>query len=204
MDEMFLEHVEQALFGKGLWQHVVHAVLEVHGDVVTSNVRCHGDDWRGIELSDQVAGRDSVQVWHDDIHKNQVVLRAGVHLVNRLESIKLHNISQVTKLHIPIETYSTVNGAVESIKELASDATAGRVIFNQQDLRRTNPPRVCKLSLLSNLYRLTLTCLWRLRRHCVRNVIDMLTVHWVNSIVLANRIDHILEVVETHGAGGCS
>ena len=47
--------------------------MKVHRDIVTANVRGHCNDGCLIKLSDQVAGRDAVQVGHDDIHENQIV-----------------------------------------------------------------------------------------------------------------------------------
>lgn len=97
-----------------------------------------------------------------------------------------------------MQTYSAVDGAVESIKEFAANATARRVVFNKQNLWWTNPPGICELTLLPNLYRL-FTRLRCLRWHCVRNVVDVLAVHRVDSVVLTNRIDQIIEVFKTHG-----
>lgn len=68
-------------------------VLEIHGDVVAADVGGHGDDGGGVELADQVTSRDAVEVRHDDVHEHEVVLGPGVHLVHRLETVKLERIS---------------------------------------------------------------------------------------------------------------
>jgi len=72
-------------------------MLEVHRDIVASDVRCHGDYRRGVELSDQVASRNSIQVRHDDVHQHQIVFRASVHLVHSFQTVKLLRVSTVTR-----------------------------------------------------------------------------------------------------------
>lgn len=57
-------------------------MLEVHRNVVASNIGGHRDDWCVVELPNQVARRNAIQVRHDDIHENQIILRAGVELVD--------------------------------------------------------------------------------------------------------------------------
>ena len=64
-------------------------MMEVKLDVITPDIRCHGDDRGAIKLADKMAGRNAVQVRHDDIHENQVVFRAVLDFVHSLESIKL-------------------------------------------------------------------------------------------------------------------
>lgn len=92
---------------------------------------------------------------------------------------------------------------MESIQELASNAATSGVILDQQDLWWTDPPRVWELALLSYLYRLGFSCFWYLRRHCVWDVVDVLAVHGIDSIVLANGVNQILEVFKAHGACRC-
>lgn len=90
---MLFKHVQQALFRERLGQYIIHAMLEIHGNIVTSDVRCHGNDWRRVELSNKVASRNAVEVRHDYVHKHKIVLAAGVHLVDSFQSIKLDLVS---------------------------------------------------------------------------------------------------------------
>jgi hypothetical protein len=57
-------------------------MLEVHGNIIAPNVGCHGYDGSGVELADEVACRNSVEIRHDNIHQNQIILRSRVHLVD--------------------------------------------------------------------------------------------------------------------------
>ena len=99
MVEMFFEHREETFFCEWLWQHVVHAcssvsfglycaesakltMLEIHRDVVAANIGSHSNDGRVIKLSNQMCCRDSVQIGHDDIHKDQIILGATIQLVD--------------------------------------------------------------------------------------------------------------------------
>lgn len=43
-------------------------MLEVELNVIAANIRSHGDDWRSIELSNQMASRDTIEVWHYYVH----------------------------------------------------------------------------------------------------------------------------------------
>jgi hypothetical protein len=49
-------------------------MLEIHRDVVASNVGCHGYNGGSIELSDQMASRNAIEVGHNDVHQHQIVL----------------------------------------------------------------------------------------------------------------------------------
>ena len=73
-------------------------MLEVHLDIITSNIRGHSNDRCAIELPDDVAGRNSVEVWHDDVHQDHIVLHTFVHLIDCFQTIKLYQISQVSCL----------------------------------------------------------------------------------------------------------
>ena len=64
-------------------------VCKVHIDVVASNVGRHGDDGGRIELSNQMTGRDAVEVGHDDVHQDQVIFGSAIHLVDRFQTVKL-------------------------------------------------------------------------------------------------------------------
>lgn len=48
-------------------------MLEVELNIITTDVRCHGNDRRAVELADEMTGGYTVQVRHDDIHENQIV-----------------------------------------------------------------------------------------------------------------------------------
>jgi hypothetical protein len=68
-------------------------MLEVHRNVVTSNVGGHGDDGSCVELSNQVACRYTIKVRHNNIHQDQVVLGSIVHFVDSFKSVKLGSVS---------------------------------------------------------------------------------------------------------------
>src|SRR5690349_8454702 len=127
---MFLKHVKQALFRERFRQHIVHAMLEIHRDVVTSDVRCHSDDRSGVKLSNQMTSRNTVQVRHYNIHEYEVILGSSIHLIDCFQSIKLRKVSLEEQVLWVTQTYSAIDGAVESIKKFASNATARRVVFN--------------------------------------------------------------------------
>lgn len=67
-------------------------VLKVKLDVVAADIRCHGDDGCPVELANQVTRRDTVEVGHDDIHENHVILGAILNFVDSLQAIKLSNV----------------------------------------------------------------------------------------------------------------
>lgn len=64
-------------------------VVEVHLNVVTSDVGSHGHNGSAVKLSDQMAGRDTIHIGHDDIHQDQIVLDFFLDLVHRLDAVKL-------------------------------------------------------------------------------------------------------------------
>jgi hypothetical protein len=66
-------------------------MLEVELDVVTSNVGGHGNDRSAIKLADKMASRDAVQVGHNNIHQNKIVLRAALDFVDSFQTIELSN-----------------------------------------------------------------------------------------------------------------
>jgi hypothetical protein len=69
---------------------------EVHFYVVAADVRRHCDDRRRAELPDQMACRDTIEIGHDDIHEDQIVLRAGLDLIHSFQTVKLRHISFCT------------------------------------------------------------------------------------------------------------
>lgn len=96
------------------------------------------------------------------------------------------------------QTYSTVNGAVEGVQEFASNATARGIVFNQQNLWRADPTGIGELPLLSDFYRLLTTSFRRLWWHRVWDIVDVFAVHWIDTIVLTDRIDEVVEIIKTH------
>jgi hypothetical protein len=68
-------------------------MLEVHGNIIAANVRSHCNNRCGVELPNQMTRGDTIKVWHDDIHQDQVVLRASIHLVDSFKTIELGPVS---------------------------------------------------------------------------------------------------------------
>ena len=48
-------------------------MLEVKLNIVTPYIRCHGNNRRPVKLADKMTSRNTVQIWHNDIHQNQIV-----------------------------------------------------------------------------------------------------------------------------------
>ena len=75
-------------------------MLEIHRNVITSNVGCHRYNGSGVELSDQVASRNTIEIGHNDVHQHQIVLGACIHLVYCFKTIKLRIVSAgVSEIH---------------------------------------------------------------------------------------------------------
>lgn len=92
MAEVFLEHAKKSFFRERFGEYIVHSyvllvevrkvkrvvlvltMLEIHCNVVAANIRGHGNNWRVVKLAYEMRGGDAVQIWHDDIHEDQVVL----------------------------------------------------------------------------------------------------------------------------------
>lgn len=91
-------------------------------------------------------------------------------------------------------TYSTINGAMESVQELASDSTTSGIVFDQQDLRRSDPPWVWDGILLSRFWNSGLADLGRFRRSGIWDVVDMLAVHGIDAIIRTHGINKVVEV----------
>lgn len=64
-------------------------MLEIHLNVVAPDVRGHGDDWRAIKLSDQMTSRHAIQIRHDYVHQNHVILDTFLNLVHRFKTVQL-------------------------------------------------------------------------------------------------------------------
>jgi len=72
----------------------MRTMMEIHGDVIASNIRGHCNDRSRIKLTYQVAGGYSIQIRHDDIHQNQVVFGSSIHFVDGFQPIQLQKISR--------------------------------------------------------------------------------------------------------------
>ena len=46
----------------------IHTMMEVKLDVITPDIRGHGDYRGSVELADEVTCRDTIQVRHNNIH----------------------------------------------------------------------------------------------------------------------------------------
>ena len=170
-------------------------MLEVHCNIITADIGCHGDNRRVVELSNQMASRNTIKVRHDNIHQHEIVLCASVHLVNCFQTIKLR-LSQHKEGQDRIEfpTYSTIDSAVESVQELATYSSAGLVIFNKQHLRLSNPARVILHALLPSISdRRCRRRLGSLCWHCIRNVVNVLAEHGIDAIRLTDGIHKVVE-----------
>ena len=64
-------------------------MCKVHRNVVASYVGGHCNYRGGIELTDQMARRNAIEVGHDNVHEHEVVLGAAADLVHGLEAIQL-------------------------------------------------------------------------------------------------------------------
>ena len=95
-------------------------------------------------------------------------------------------------------TYSTIDGAMESIQELASDSTTGGIVFNKQDLGWSNPSWVWNGVLLSRFWYPGLASFDRFGWSRIRDVVDVLAVHGVDAIVGADWINEVINVFQTH------
>ena len=160
-----------------------HTMLEVHCNVVASDVRGHRDDRCVIELTDEVCGGDAVQVRHDYVHEHKIIFRAIVELVHCLQAIK-----------------SAVDVALECVQELAANASASLVVFHKQNLRLPDPAGIDRGTLFAAFGGL------HHRRGDlvgVRDVVDVAAIHWINAVCVADRIYHIVEIAVGHGRGGC-
>lgn len=152
-------------------------MLEIHGNIVAADIGGHRNDGCVVELSDEMCGGDAVQVGHDDIHKNQVVLGASIELVHGFQSIQ-----------------SAVNMALESVQEFSADTSTSLVIFHKQDLRLSDPTRIDCGALFA-------TFGWRLDgrgrlvgRIEIRDVVDMAAVHRIDTVGVTDWVYNIVEV----------
>lgn len=68
-------------------------MLEVHGNIIAANVRSHGNNRRSVELPNQMARGDTVEVRHNDVHENQIVFRSSIHFIDCFKTVKLGQVS---------------------------------------------------------------------------------------------------------------
>lgn len=151
-------------------------MLEIHRNVVAADIRRHGNDGRVVKLSDEVSCGNAVQVWHDDIHEDKVVLRACVQLVHSFKPIQC-----------------AIDMALEGVEEFAADAPTGLIIFHQENLRLSDPAGIHRRALLATLGLLQdrFGTLWRFD---IWNVVDVAAVHWVNALSVANWVYHVVKI----------
>lgn len=66
-------------------------MLEVHLNIIASNVGRHGNDRRTVKLSDKVTSRYTIQIGHYNVHENHVVLDTFLDFIHSFKAIKLRN-----------------------------------------------------------------------------------------------------------------
>ena len=66
-----------------------HTVVEVQFYIAGSNVRCHGDNRCRFRPPNYTASRYTIEMWHDNVHQDQIVLCAFLDLVDCLKAIAL-------------------------------------------------------------------------------------------------------------------
>ena len=172
-------------------------MIEVHCDVVTSNVRSHGNDWGLIHLTNQMTRGHTIKVWHDDIHKNKIISGALIDLVHSFQSVKLLLISIRTRTICQVCTYRIVNMAMKRIQELATYPSTGLVVLYEKNLWWADPTRI-NMGTSFPVFgkrspRILLTFL---RWHWIWNIVNVFTVHWVYTIVLAYWVHKVVEVTQ--------
>jgi hypothetical protein len=106
-------------------------MLEVHRNVVASDVRSHSYNWRVVKLPNEMCGRDSVQIGHDYIHKDKVVSRAAIQLVHRFQTVQLQHVSHtffallgVALTALSIEQWKAYKNFVPMRRQVWSSSTS--------------------------------------------------------------------------------
>lgn len=64
-------------------------MLKVHLYVITSDVGRHSNNGCTVELSNQVTSRDTVQIRHDDVHQDHIILYTFLNLIHSFQTVKL-------------------------------------------------------------------------------------------------------------------
>lgn len=143
-----------------------------------------------IELPNQMTCGDAVQVGHDDVHEDQIILRSRIHLVHRFQAVQLAG-RQPTNPPPEAATYGAVDGTMDRIEKSRPDLPTRRIIFDQQNVRRSNPAGIDLRTFLPTVRHglLGVDDGWVFRGHGVWNVVDMLTIHRVDAIGLSDWVD---------------
>ena len=88
-------------------------MLEIHLNVIASDVGGHGNYWRTVELPDEVASRYSIQIRHDNVHQNHIVLDPFLDFVHGHQAIKLTRLT-TSKLQFR-DTHSRLSDAEKGL-----------------------------------------------------------------------------------------
>jgi hypothetical protein len=69
-------------------------MLKVHLNIVTSDIGCHGNDWRTVKLPNEMTSRHAIEIRHYNVHQDHIVLDAFLNLVHSFKAIKLAKLSK--------------------------------------------------------------------------------------------------------------
>ena len=97
-------------------------------------------------------------------------------------------------------TYSIVYRAVETQQEFGADPAAGLIVFYKEDLRLPSPAGIVLLTLLSVGLRSCARSFRRFGRHCIRDILRVFGIGWIDPVALANGIHHVVKVAHAHRA----
>lgn len=193
-------------------------MLEVELNIVASDVRGHRDDRCAIKLADEMTSGYTIEIRHDDIHQNEIILRARLHFVDGFQAVELRSTLKVSPRFQAdsddspasrLETHSGVYDTIKRIEEFAADLPTRRIILNQENMRAAHPARVDVCRLLTVAVVLESSRIVRIRvglgRHGIRHIVDMFAVHWIDPVGGPHRIDHLFQVTPhlriRHGGG---
>jgi len=85
----------------------------------------------GPNFSYTYSCRDSIQVWHDDIHKDEVeLISASINFINGFKSVTLDQVSFISIVNAR-KTYSYFYTAFKSLEELRTYPCASPIILNE-------------------------------------------------------------------------
>ena len=68
-------------------------MLEVKLNIVTSDVGGHGNDRSAVELADEMTGRHTIQVGHNNIHQYKIIFLTILDLVHCFQTVELLDVS---------------------------------------------------------------------------------------------------------------
>ncbi len=127
---------------------MMRTMFEISIDFVRTNIRSHGNNrGRRALLSYIHAGRDTIELRHDNVHENQVKVLSphGVHSIISLSTIRLKSVS-----NLPIcgdaTTYGMLNFTPHGLEKFDTDLSASGIIFNEENLGLLDPPDGRRLS----------------------------------------------------------